>query len=121
MLHPFKIVVFYICCFFVASLTSVGCTTLVVGNQAEFDGLQEKLTSTIKAGEKNIRVSLLPGTYIAKEKHFTLKDIDAADTKIRFVGHGATLIPEGHEYHDGDNYQGRLGHTSNMPIASSRF
>lgn len=106
MLHPFKIVVFYICCFFVASLTSVGCTTLVVGNQAEFDGLQEKLTSTIKAGEKNIRVSLLPGTYIAKEKHFTLKDIDAADTKIRFVGHGATLIPEGHEYHDGDNYQG---------------
>ena len=94
MLHPFKIVVFYICCFFVASLTSVGCTTLVVGNQAEFDGLQEKLTSTIKAGEKNIRVSLLPGTYIAKEKHFTLKDIDAASTKIRFVGHGATLIPD---------------------------
>lgn len=48
----------------------------------------------------------MPGTYIAKEKHITLKDIDAADTKIRFVGHGATLIPEGHEYHDRENYQG---------------
>ena len=105
MLHPFKIVVF-ICCFFVASLTSVGCTTLVVGNQAEFNGLQERLISTIKSGNKNIYVRLLPGTYIAKEKHITLKDIDASNTKIHIVGHGATLIPEGHEYHDGDNYQG---------------
>lgn len=105
MLHPFKIVVFYICCFFVASLNSVGCTTLIVGNQAEFDRLQEKLTSTIKAGIKNIYVSLLPGTYIAKEKHITLKDIDAADTKIHIVGRGVTLIPGGHEYHEGEDYQ----------------
>lgn len=105
MLHPFKIVVF-ICCFFVASLTSVGCTTIVVGNQSEFDGLQEKLTSTIKAGKKNIYVSLLPGTYIAKEKHIILKNIDASNTKIRIVGHDALLIPEGHEYHDGEAYVG---------------
>lgn len=103
MFHPLKIIVL-ICCCFVASLTSVGCTTIVVGNQAEFDGLQEKLTSTIKAGKKNIYVSLLPGTYIAKEKHITLKDIDASNTKIRIVGHGATLIPEGREYHDGEAY-----------------
>lgn len=106
MLHPFKIVVFYICCFFVASLNSAGHTTLVVGNQAEFDGLQEKLTSAIESGKKNIYVSLLPGTYIAREKHITLKDINAADTKIRIVGHGATLIPEGREYHDGEAYEG---------------
>ena len=106
MLHPFKIVVFYICCFFVASLNSAGRTTLVVGNQEEFDGLQEKLTSAIESGKKNIYVSLLPGTYIAKEKHITLKDINAADTKIRIVGHGATLIPEGREYHDGEVYVG---------------
>lgn len=105
MFHPLKIFVF-ICYCFVASLTSVGCTTIVVGNQAEFDGLHEKLISTIKAGKRNIHVSLLSGTYIAKEKHITLKDIDAADTKIRIVGHGATLVPEGREYHDGEDYQG---------------
>lgn len=98
--------VILICCFFVATSTSVARTTIVVSSQTEFDGLQEQLINTIKSGEKVIYVKLLPGTYIAKEKHITLKDIDAADTKIRFVGHGATLIPEGHEYHDGDNYQG---------------
>jgi hypothetical protein len=84
----------------------VARTTIVVSSQTEFDGLQEQLINTIKSGEKVIYVKLLPGTYIAKEKHITLKDIDAADTKIRFVGHGATLIPEGHEYHDRENYQG---------------
>ncbi len=98
--------VILICCFFVATSTSVARTTIVVSSQTEFDGLQEQLINTIKSGEKVIYVKLLPGTYIAKEKHITLKDIDAADTKIRFVGHGATLIPEGHEYHDRENYQG---------------
>ena len=103
MFRLFRVIL--ICCFFVATSTSVARTTIVVSSQTEFDGLQEQLINTIKSGEKVIYVKLLPGTYIAKEKHITLKDIDAADTKIRFVGHGATLIPEGHEYHDGDNYQ----------------
>ena len=104
MFRLFRVIL--ICCFFVATSTSVARTTIVVSSQTEFDGLQEQLINTIKSGEKVIYVKLLPGTYIAKEKHITLKDIDAADTKIRFVGHGATLIPEGREYHDGDNYQG---------------
>ena len=99
-----QFVTLLVCCLFLAIITSACRTTISVTNQAEFDGLQERLTSTIKAGKMNIRVSLLPGTYIAKEKHLTLQDIDAADTKIRIVGHGATLIPEGREYHDGEAY-----------------
>lgn len=104
MFRLFRVIL--ICCFFVATSTSVARTTIVVSSQTEFDGLQEQLINTIKSGEKVIYVKLLPGTYIAKEKHITLKDIDASNTKIHIVGHGATLIPEGHEYHDGDNYQG---------------
>ena len=104
MFRLFRVIL--ICCFFVTTSTSIGRTTIVVSSQTEFDGLQEQLINTIKSGEKVIYVKLLPGTYIAKEKHITLKDIDASNTKIHIVGHGATLIPEGHEYHDGDNYQG---------------
>ena len=102
----FQFVIYSFCCFFLVTTASACRTTIMVNNQAEFDKLQEKLTSTIKAGKKNIYVSLLSGTYIAKEKHITLKDIDAADTKIRIVGHGATLISGGREYHDGEDYQG---------------
>ena len=106
MLHLFKIVVSSICCFFAIMIAVVCRTTIVVTDQAGFDSLQEKLTSTLKEGKKNIHVSLLPGTYVAKEKHIILKDITAADTKIHIKGKGAILIPEGQEYHDGETYQG---------------
>lgn len=99
------LVLLLICCF-VAATTSWGCTTIVVKNQAEFDELQEKLTTVIKARKKNIHIKLLPGTYIAKEKHLTLNGITAIDTKIHIKGKDAILIPEGREYHDGEVYQG---------------
>lgn len=105
MLPVSRFVILFICCF-VAAMTSACRTTIVVDNQAEFDKLPEKLTSTIKAGKKNIYVKLLPGTYVAKEKHLTLKGLEAAHTKIHIVGQGANLIPAGHEYHEGEIYQG---------------
>lgn len=105
MLHFFRLVALIVCCF-AATITTAGCTTIVVKNQAEFDGLQEKLTTVIKARKKNIHIKLLPGTYIAKEKHLSLNGFEAPNTKIHIVGHGVNLLPEGHEYHDGDTYQG---------------
>lgn len=105
MLYHFRLVALFICCF-AATITSAGCTTIVVKNQAEFDRLQEKLTTTIKAGKKNIHIKLLPGTYIAREKHLTLKGITAIDTKIHIKGKDAIVVPSGREYHDGDTYQG---------------
>ena len=89
-----------------AMIVSACRTTIMIHNQADFDELQEKLTSTIKAGKRNIHVSLLSGTYIAKEKHITLKDIEASDTKIYIVGKEANLVPTGQEYHEGETYQG---------------
>ena len=104
--HLLKFVTVSICCLLFSVFSSACQAVIIVNNQAEFDGLQEKLTSTIKAGKKNICVSLLPGTYVAKEKHLTLKDIEATDTKIRIVGKNAILVPSGREYHDGETYQG---------------
>ena len=95
---------FLIC--FVPATVSACHTTIVVKNQTEFDGLQEKLTNTIKAGKKNIYVKLMPGTYIAKEQHILLKDIKAAGTKIHIQGNNSILVPSGKEYFDGDVYQG---------------
>lgn len=101
-----RFVILSACCLFAVTITSACRTTIVVNNQAEFDGLQEKLTNTIKAGKKNIHVTLLSGTYVAIEKHIFLRDLDAADTKINIKGNGAILIPLGQEYHNGDVYQG---------------
>lgn len=106
MLHLLRFVFLFVCCLFVVTIVSACRTTIVVNNQTEFDGLQEKLTSSIKAGKKDVYVKLLPGTYVAKEKHIMLKNITAMDIKIQIKGKGAILIPSGSEYHDGDMYQG---------------
>lgn len=106
MFRFFQFVILTVCCLFLTTIASACRATITVNNQAEFDGLQEKLTSTIKTGKKNIRISLLPGTYVAKEKHISLKDIEAIDTKIRIVGKNAILVPSGREYHEGENYEG---------------
>lgn len=106
MRHLLRFVIQSVCCLFLVTIVSACRTTLVVNNQTEFDGLQEKLTNTIETGKRNIYVKLLPGTYIAKEKHLELKDFEAAITKIHIVGHGAKLVPSGREYQEGDAYQG---------------
>lgn len=100
-----RLAILFVCCF-MATVASACRTTIVVKNQTEFDGLQEKLTNTIKSGKKNIYVKLMPGTYIAKEKQIQLKGIKAADTKIHIKGNNAVLMPTGREYHEGDVYQG---------------
>lgn len=104
--HNLKQYIFIICCLFVAIASFEGCTVIKVKSQKDFDELREKLTSTIKAGGKNISITLSPGTYAFNENHITLKGINAPETKIHIHGKGAILIPQGHEYHDGEDYQG---------------
>lgn len=106
MFRLFWYVILSVSCLFVAIIASACRTTIVVNSQVEFDRLQEKLTNTIKTGKRNIFVTLLPGTYVTKEKHVALKGITAADTKIHIKGKDVILIPEGREYYDGDAYQG---------------
>lgn len=79
---------------------------IVVSSQAEFDQLTQKLAKALKSDETDICVTLLPGQYIAKENHIRLDGIKAPNTKVRFVGHGAVLVPEGKIYRNGDRYDG---------------
>ncbi len=83
-----------------------GRSTIKVRNQQEFDALQENLTQLIKAGEKDIKVVIYCGTYVAKEQHLSLKDIKALNTKICIKGKNATIVPDGMTYRNGDIYQG---------------
>lgn len=106
MLRPLRFVVIVTICLFALMQTSTGCTVLKVKNQSDFDVLQEKLINTIKAGEKNIYITLSSGTYTFNENHISLKGIDASDIKIHINSKGAILIPQGREYHDGEVYQG---------------
>ena len=105
MFRFFQFVILSVCCLLLTTIVSACRATILVYNQTKFDGLQEKLTSAIESGKKSVYVTLLPGTYVAKEKHITLKGIEAAETKIHIVGHGATLVPSGREYHEGEEYQ----------------
>ena len=106
MFYDLKHNIIIICCLFIAIASSEGCTVIKVKSQKDFDELREKLTSTIKTGEKNISITLSPGNYAFNENHITLKGINAPKTKIHIHGKGAILIPQGHEYHDGEDYQG---------------
>ena len=100
-----RLVILFLFCL-VSTVASACRTTIVVKNQTDFDALQQTLTSTIKAGKKNIYVKLMPGTYVAKEQHILLKGIKATDTKIHILGNGAVMVPLGMEYREGDVYQG---------------
>lgn len=81
-------------------------TTLIINNQKEFDNIQQQVISCINSGEKEIYVKIARGTYIVKEKHLTLNQINAPNVNLHIVGKGAIFIPEGREYHNGDCYVG---------------
>lgn len=100
------IVSLFVCCFLATAGGYARCTTIVVDSQSSFDELQERLINTLNAGEKDICVSFSPGEYIAKQRHIKLTGINAPGTRLRIKGNGATFIPRGFEYHDGDVYQG---------------
>lgn len=101
----FRFAILFLLCL-LSTAASACRTTIVVRNQTDFDALQHTLTSTIKAGKKNIYVNLMPGTYVAKEQHLLLKGIKAADTKIHIKGNNTIVVPSGRVYHEGDVYQG---------------
>lgn len=91
------------CCF---SLKSSAKEVINVNSQSKFDSLQQLIVAKIYSGEKNIVVSIAPGTYKAKEKHLVFSKINAPEVALQINGNGAIIIPNGTEYKDGDAYKG---------------
>lgn len=85
----------------------IGAQSVVkINSQNDFNCLQQKILSAIKSGEKDILVSFSPGTYIVKEKHLVLEDINAPDVELHIKGNGAIFVPDGKVYKNGDVYNG---------------
>lgn len=87
-------------------------TTIVIDNQQSFDDFQNSLTNTIRKGDKEITIIISKGTYIAKENHISLQDIQKSDLKLSIKGNGAIIIPQGQEYQNGYKYVGNMSEKS---------
>ena len=81
-------------------------STIIISSQTDYDKLQRSFNKIVKTGKDSIFIYFKPGHYITKEHHFELKGIDNPDMKIAIIGNGATLIPKGKTYKDGDSYEG---------------
>ena len=81
-------------------------STIIISSQTNYDKLQGSFNKIVNSGKDSIFIYFKPGLYITKERHFVLKGIDNPDLRINIIGNGATLIPEGKTYKDGDSYEG---------------
>jgi len=68
--------------------------SIYINNQKQFDGINQIITSAIRAGYKNIRIKIGPGVYHFKEYHILRKDESADDVCIIIEGYKAILSSE---------------------------
>ena len=88
---------------------------LPVGNQAEFDALQERLDSVLEAGASDVEVRFSPGTFFYGENHLSLTSRQYAPCSISLSGTKTYLVARDTE----DGYsmdKGYVDLTSMRPV-----
>ena len=73
-------------------LTLLLTCILSVSGQQDFDRLDERIDSVLRAGERQVEVCFEPGTYFFREGHLHLTGIQAPDAALRLQGNGAVLV-----------------------------
>lgn len=73
-------------------LTLLLSVVLSVTGQQDFDRLDERIDSALKAGEREVEVRFAPGTYFFREGHLSLSGLQAPDAVLRLNGDGAILV-----------------------------
>lgn len=68
--------------------------SLTVGNQLQFDALNDEISKAIKAGKKNIKVKVGKGVYQFRQEHILRKNEQAADVSIVFIGDHAIITSD---------------------------
>ena len=82
-------------------------TCMYVKSQEDFDALQSRIEQKIKDGEKSIYVYFSKGEYEASENQIKLVRLKAPNADIHIIGKkGATIVPKGAVYRNGDEYYG---------------
>lgn len=71
-----------------------GCAyTIAVGNQQQFDAMNEEISKAIKAGKKNIQVKIGKGVYQFRQEHIRRKN-EQTDVSISFIGDHAIITSD---------------------------
>ena len=95
-------------------LTFLLTCILSVTGQQDFDRLDERIDSVLRAGEREVEVCFEPGTYFYREGHLHLSGIQAPDVTLRLKGNGAVLV--GSE--DGSGYSPKKGYADLTALAA---
>ena len=87
---------------------------LRIASQEEFRGLGNEIIRQIAAGEKDIDVSFVPGTYFFPDNLISLIEVDAPGVSITLDGSGSSFLGEGGYFCNGNEageYNFRTGWT----------
>lgn len=72
-----------------------GCAyTIAVGNQQQFDAMNEEISKAIKAGKKNIQVKIGKGVYQFRQDHICRKNEQVDDLSISIIGDRAIITSD---------------------------
>ena len=81
-------------------------TVLPMENQASFDRLQERVDSVLAAGASEIEVRFSPGTFLFRENHLSVKDLQNPAFTLRLTGSDTRLVAAASDgnYHIDNGY-----------------
>lgn len=74
------------------NLSFAGVKNFQIRSQAEFDALNKTLKEALKQGEKELKVTLLPGVYYYGEKHLDFSSLNYPAASIEIEGTDALLV-----------------------------
>ena len=77
-----------------------------IGNQREFDTLQEKIETAVISGATDLSVVLAPGTYFFTDNHLKLYGKEWSGVSLSITGDNSILTASGIDLRDGDPWSG---------------
>ncbi len=91
---------------------------LVIDSQDRMDALPGQIASALEAGYRNITCTFRPGTFFFDESLLCLDGLQYPETRLHFLGNGATLTGKGQDYSDGNLFSGRFDAATGVTSSS---
>ena len=109
--------------FILLSLTGLaqneaGSVTIQIDSQKSFESIQQTLQKTLMERPDTIVVLFDKGTYYYDDRMIRLDGMCFPETRLLFIGNGATLTAKGEDYSDGDRFHSSLDSGSGIVCGS---
>ena len=88
------------------SVAAGSLQVISIGNQQEFDTLQERIERAVYSGVTDISVVLAPGTYLFSDYHLKIYGKDWGGVNLTISGDGCTITASGVDFRNGDPWSG---------------